>query len=460
MAYLKILTRKSNLIGCIDYSVNAEKTVDNEVKYVLNTDKTEKMFYVDCLNCGSVETAGEEMLKTKQRFNKDGKVLCYHIIQSFLPNEATPELVHKIGMDFAKECFNDYEVVVGTHLDKKHLHNHIVVNSVSFVDGKKYRSNPKKLYELRDISDKLCKENGLSVITPKGKGKHYAEWKAEKERKPTIRGQIKNDIDSFIRQSFTYKSFLEIMKKNGYEIKYGANIKYTAVRPKGSSRFFRLDTLGEGYTENDIKERLHKQQYSGNFKINHTQNKKYKSVSLRGNFNKSRKITGIRALYWHYLYVLGKVKKRTAPKKVSHFLYEDVIKFDKYVSQNRFMAENKIKTTQDLIKMKSFFIEEIDRLAEEKLSLYKKLKKEGENYKQNEEYQKISKTIKEYRYKSRQCQNIIETEERIQKFLQETKNETQREDLKNESRKRSSRTNDKRNFEDFRNSCKADRYRS
>ena len=138
---------------------------------------------------------------------------CYHLIQSFPPDEGTPELVHKIGMDFCRECFADFEVVIGTHLDKGHLHNHIVVNSVSFVDGRKYRSTPKSLYALREVSDRLCRENGLSVIQPKGRGRHYAEWKAEKAGKPTVRSQIRQDIDDAIKKSFTFHSFLEEMKK-------------------------------------------------------------------------------------------------------------------------------------------------------------------------------------------------------------------------------------------------------
>ncbi len=237
MAYLKILTRKYDLDGCAAYAANEEKTVEDITGYALDTEKTEKRFYASVLNCGSVETAGAEMRDTKRRFGKEGKVLCYHIIQSFSPGEGTPELIHKVGMDFCRECFGDFEAVIGTHLDKGHLHNHIVVNSVSFVDGRKYRSTPKTLYALRDASDRLCRENGLSIIQPQGKGRHYAEWKAEKSGQPTMRSQIREDIDAAIAKSFTFHSFLEEMRKSGYAIKYGANVMHTAVRPAGGTRF-------------------------------------------------------------------------------------------------------------------------------------------------------------------------------------------------------------------------------
>lgn len=456
MAYLKILARKYDLDGCAAYAANAEKTVENITDYALNTEKTERRFYASVLHCGSVETAGAEMRDTKRRFDKEGKVLCYHIIQSFSPGEGTPELIHKIGMDLCRECFGDFETVVGTHLDKGHLHNHIVVNSVSFVDGRKYRSTPKSLYALREISDRLCRENGLSVIQPKGKGWHYAEWKAEKSGQPTMRSQIRQDIDAAIEKSFTFHSFLEEMRKSGYAIKYGANVRHTAVKPAGGTRFFRLDTLGGRHTEEAIKERLFRQQNIQKHFLPAKKHRNHRKARLNGSYRNSRKLTGIRALYWRTLYLLGKAGKRAASKRISPYLYEDMARFERYVRQYRFIAENSIGTTEDVMQMKSFFDGEISRLCAERKIRYQEMRKKGGKANENMEYQSYSREIREFRHKARQCADILETVPKIRDSLQKIQETSKKEALKHEPRQRSGRTNDKGNFADFRNRSKAD----
>lgn len=192
------------------------------------------------------------MSATKKRWRKTGGVLGYHFIQSFAPGEVTPEQAHEIGMEFARRMFGErYEVVIGTHLDKAHLHNHIVINSVSFVDGQKYHSSPESYYnEVRGTSDELCRENDLSVITPQGKGKHYGEWKAEQDGRPTVRSIIREDIDRIIGEAYTYQTFLLLLQRNGYAIKSGPNRKYTAVRPPGAKRFKQL--AGDSYIDDDL----------------------------------------------------------------------------------------------------------------------------------------------------------------------------------------------------------------
>lgn len=456
MAYLKILTRRYNLAGCTDYAVNEDKTVENVAKYALNPDKTEERFYASCLNCGSIETANEEMQKTKKRFDKEDKVLCYHVIQSFPPGEGTPEQIHKIGITLVKECFGDYEVVIGTHLDRGHLHNHIVINSVSFVDGRKYRSVPKTLYQLREVSDRICKENGLSVIIPKGRGKHYAEWQAEKEGKVTIRSMIRKDVDAAIEKSINYRSFLDAMRASGYIVNFGENVKHTAVKPKGGKRYIRLSSLGQGYTEADIQERLRKKRMYDDFSFRGKKRKNYNKIRLTGSIRKSRKITGIRALYWKYLYLLGKAKKKTGGRKVSPYLYDDVIRFEKYVKQNKFLSDNKIDTTEDIEKLMSFFHGEISRLQEERTIIGKEVRLRGESVKGDMAYQQCSDELKKYRSKLRMCENILETEGRIRNNLQ-TLNELERKEGKEyEPRERSGRTNDKGNPADQRNHSETD----
>ena len=207
MAITKIIAIRDRLDKRVNYAVNGGKTSLNAgIDYAVDSDKTEQPQFVTTLNCSNAATAYAEMQETKSRFGKLGGVVGYHFIQSFAPGEVTPEQAHAIGVEFARRLFGDrYEVVVGTHLDKAHLHNHVVVNSVSFVDGKKYHSSPGSYYfDVRSVSDALCRENDLSVIVPQGKGKHYAEWKAENAGRPTIRSVIRGDIDSIIGEAYTY----------------------------------------------------------------------------------------------------------------------------------------------------------------------------------------------------------------------------------------------------------------
>lgn len=266
VAYTKVFAIRARLDKRVRYITDGEKTsLASSITYISNPEKTEQFFFTSALNCSSVDTALSEMMETKQQFGKMGGVLGYHFIQSFQPGEVTPEQAHAIGLEFAKRLFGKrYEVVISTHLNKHHLHNHLVVNSVSCVDGQKYHSSPESYYnDVRGTSDALCRENDLSVITPQGKGKHYAEWKAEQGGKPTVRGIIRADIDTIIAQAYTYDSFLMLLRRNGYEVRRSPNRKYTTVKPPGAKRAIRLDSLGEGYTEADILLRLSRQRHGG-----------------------------------------------------------------------------------------------------------------------------------------------------------------------------------------------------
>ena len=236
MAITKTIAIRDRLDKRINYAVNGEKTtLDAGITYVTNPEKTEQHFFTSALNCESCETAYAEMQATKRRFGKLGGVIGYHFIQSFAPGEVTPEQAHAIGVAFARRLFGDrYEVVIGTHLDKAYLHNHVVVNSVSFVDGKKYHSSPGSYYfDVRGVSDALCRENDLSTIAPQGKGKHYAEWKAEQNGKPTIRSTIRADIDRIIGEAYTYETFLMLLRREGYVVQNRLDRKYVTVLPPG-----------------------------------------------------------------------------------------------------------------------------------------------------------------------------------------------------------------------------------
>ena len=240
MAYDKIIPLRGRMDHCIDYVLNEEKTsLARALDYTENPAKTRQL--VTGINCDP-ETALSDMNATKRRWDKKGGVLGYHVIHSYAPGEATPEQAHAAGVDFAERLLgNRYEVIVCTHTDRDHLHCHVVFNSVSFVDGKKYRDDFKSYFEdIRGTSNEVSRAHGLSVIQPEGSGKHYAEWDAEKRGKATVHSLIRQDIDAAITESFTFDSFLTALRRQGYAIKRGAKVKHTAIRPPGSDRFFRL----------------------------------------------------------------------------------------------------------------------------------------------------------------------------------------------------------------------------
>ncbi|WP_347039560.1 relaxase/mobilization nuclease domain-containing protein [Blautia obeum] len=262
MAYTSIIP-VSRLDNSITYIRNKDKTtkkgqsagsLEEAIDYAMNRDKTERSVFEDAIGC-VCETAYQDMVATKKRYHKMDGVQGYHLVQSFVKGEVTPELAHQIGMEMAERLLQGkYEAVITTHLNTEHYHNHIVFNSVSMEDGKKYHSNSRSYYEdVRKASDALCLKYGLSVIEPKnGKGKSYAQWMAEQDGKPTWRTSIRLDIRDAVAESFTWKQFLEQMKQRGYQWKL--NRKYIALKAPGMERYIRLRSLGKHYSEESIRQ--------------------------------------------------------------------------------------------------------------------------------------------------------------------------------------------------------------
>ena len=442
MAYDKIIPIKGRLDHCVNYVLNPDKTdLGRVLEYIGNADKTitpdGRAVLETAINC-QLETAYREMMDTKRRWSKRGGVLGYHLVHSYAPGEVTPEQAHAIGVEFTQQLLQGkYEVVVSTHLDHDHIHNHILFNSVSCLDGKKYRDNFKAYYgDIRGTSNAVSRKHGLSVITPEGSGKHYAEWDAQRKGKQTIRGLIKQDIDAVIEQSFTYASFLSGLRKLGYEIKSGSNIKHTAVKPPGGGQFVRLNGLGEGYTEDDIKRRLSASR-SGSAPKPQAQTqgtlpKRY--TCPQGKLpRRGRKLRGFRALYVHYLLFLGLQKPGPKRKYIPFSVRKEVTKLHRYKAQFSLLQQYRIETDTQLDMLKDALQAEIDALTGQRKSLYKQ-SRQGEEV--SGQIDAINTKLRQLRQRIRLCDHIAEDTPRIKAQLQQCEQAEKEAQAKSKSKQR------------------------
>ena len=300
----------------------------------MNRDKTEQVFFEDAIGC-TIDQAYQDMIATKKRFHKTDKVQGFHLVQSFAEGEVSPELAHLIGVELAERLLRGrFEVVITTHLNTSHFHNHLVWNSVSMEDGHKYHSNEQSYYmEIRKISDELCRKYGLSVIrTNQKKGIHYAQWKAEKEGKPTWRTAIRSDIRETVKASYSWTQFVKEMETRGYV--WRTDRKYLALKAPGMERYVRLRSLGKGYGEMEIQEWILRPKIRETEKVNLQWSKQRK------------KRTGLQALYYSYLYQMGVFQKK--PKRIPYEVREDIRRLDQRIAQIEFLQKQDISTLEQL----------------------------------------------------------------------------------------------------------------
>ncbi|MBU5433366.1 relaxase/mobilization nuclease domain-containing protein [Intestinimonas sp. MSJ-38] len=425
MAYDKIIPVTSRLDHCMDYVQNPEKTdLSMVLDYISDEEKTIGVL-VDGINCDS-QTAYAEMQATKRRWGKCGGVLGYHLIHSYAPGEVTPEQAHAIGMEFARRLLGErYEAVVATHIDREHLHCHILFNSVSFVDGRKYRNQLRDYYgDIRGISNEVSAAHGLSVIQTDTGGKHYAEWNAEQTGKPTIRNLIRRDIDSAIGAAFTMKTFWAELERIGYEVKRG-NVKHIALKPPGGTRFIRLSSLGSGYSEDEIKERLsdiRTGQRKEPLSRAPARRKRYVVIG-KAPARPRKKLKGFAALYVRYLYLLG--VRRPYKKRVSvpFAVRQEVTKLHRYQRQFRFIRQNHIEDAGQLTEKTEALKNEIDALIVQRKELYREKRKGGDA---EHEIADINARMRLLRRDLWNCRKIAEDSPRIQAQMEALRAEQQK----------------------------------
>ena len=380
----------------ITYAVNTEKTrrgqsESMERKLVGESEELMEQ-YVSGVNCAPT-TAREEMIAVKKRFGKEDGIVAFHGYQSFAPGECNPEMAHEIGKKLAEELWgSQYQVLIATHLDKaNHLHNHFVVNSVSFLDGKRYHRTNQDYRDMRKVSDRLCKEYQLSVVRQpeQGKGKHYAEWQAEQEGKPSYHSMVKADVDEAIRKARTEKQFFFYLREKGYSFKFGKDI---TIRPEGRERGLKLKrNFGENYSLEAIRVRILEENELPAEKKFPVQ--RHYRIRVSGNFKQTRKIGGLRGLYLHYCYLLGILPKNRPPisaKQVHVLFREDLLKLNTISKETKLLCHYHIDTAEQLFSLKDRLQKQMEQCVEERKHLRYKIRAD----RPEEEIQELKEQIK------------------------------------------------------------------
>lgn len=423
------------LDNAIDYTLDEKKcsrreneeSLEGEIDKALNKDKTEQDLFQSALGC-TVDSAFEDMCRVKEMWHKEKGVQGFHLVQSFAAGEVSPELAHQIGLEFADRLLGgNFQAVVSTHLNTKCVHNHIVWNSVSVKTGRKYRSNERTYVTgVRKISDKLCVKHHLSVIrTEKSErvARPYAQWLAEQNGAPTWKTPIQQDFNAAVSASLTWKQFLRALEQKGYAFRFDR--KYPTLILPGSGRTVRFKTLGKQYTPEAIQRRIlypkpprraGKEQPPAN-----------RFLLLLGE-TQPRKLSGLRALYFSYLYKMGALPKK--PRYISYAVREDIRRLDQRIEQAEFIFQNKIEDRGQLTTLRQKTEDEIAVLIKQRQKLYRY--EPG-----SQQIGLLTEQLKKLRHTAKLCRNIethsIEMDQRLQATQQE---EQQRKDKQAQEQKK------------------------
>lgn len=443
MAVTSIWAIKSRVDNVIRYVRNPEKTIERPeesseamtarkavgdvLEYAQNADKTEKMMYVTGIGCNPA-TAADDFMVVKKRWHKEGGRLAYHGYQSFKEGDGqiTAKQAHDIGVELAQRLWGDrYQVVIATHLNTGHYHNHFVINSVSYADGKKFVRTNDDYKRMREISDKLCREAGLHIVDNPSiaRGKTYDEWLAERAGRPTVRGRIREDIDYAIRMSYGRKSFANIMHDMGYEFKFynedrTRELVHPGIKPPGAKGFFRFDSLGEGYDFDSIERRVIENMTTPGVPLI-SEAKSYEKWSPP-----EYEVPGLPKLYRRYCvrlyaYISNPKKREFIPMA----LREDIVKLDHYIEQLDFLYNNSIQDNVSLQNKLNAFHMQLNDLILQRKRLYAHKKWAVENHKaylvdkDKSEIQDASRHIRELRKKIKLCNEVFVSSERIKDLV-------------------------------------------
>ena len=438
MATTRIWKIVKRLDHVVDYATDKNKTRNIEFKndnrnfqmivddlndvidYAMNPDKTEQQFYVSGINC-QANSAYEEMKNVKAFFHKEDKILGFHAYQSF-KEKVSPELAHKIGLELAKEIWGDrFQVIVTTHLNTEHTHNHFVINSVSFVDGLKYYDNHTTYSRIRHVSDELCKEYGLNVLTEKATKANlkYDNFYKKSLYNDNYSNTAKKEIDLAIRQAYSYDDFLYLMKKLDYEITIRAG--KMSIRKNSYKRNIRIERrFGENYTIDNIKRRIIEEQAVRVPFVENIYERKVKFPFAQR--HKKAKAKGFIALYYHYCYLLKVFPNNVPQQRLPASIRADVAQMEELSNQAKLLVTHNIKTLDDLLNYKEEITYEINELLNNRERLWairKMSKNEAEMRNYAEQISDLTKDINKFRKEVEQCEEIKVRSQKIDENLTE-----------------------------------------
>ena len=448
MAVTKIWDIRRSLAAPIEYVSNEEKTanpsakagrseeelqaLDDVIEYAANEDKTEMKYFVSTINCNKA-FARDEFQMVKQRFDKEGGIVAYHGYQSFRPGDVTPPQAHEIGVQMAKELWGDrFQVVIATHVNTRCTHNHFVINSVSFRDGGRYHDCTDTYRKMREVSDRICLEHGLSIIEePKGRGVSQYLYKMEKAGMMTRYNVARQAIDESVALSVTMEEFQAEMKNRGYLLKFDPRLKYWSIVPPGWKKPIRIHQLGDDYTRERIQERISDNDIS------------VRAVRLRqhyripNNYSLKRRVdrimgrSGLEKLYLRYCYELGYLPKyRQNPTRLHIVLKEDLLKCDQYSEQAKLLSRYHISTGEDLSSHQEKVEEKMADITARRDELRKKARRtrpEAEVTKTRDEIKQLTTELRRLRREVKVCEQIRERSGHVKENLEIVDRDRQKE---------------------------------
>lgn len=441
MATVSLWKVDNRLDHVIDYAANIEKTslkdkedLKDVLDYATRSSKTEKKLFVNALNC-TPASAYEQMQETKKEYGKKKGILAFHGYQSFAPGEVTPEVAHEIGMKFAEQMWGDsFEVVVATHLDTDCCHNHFVLNSVSFVDGKKYNSCKANNRRMRELSDNLCREYGLSVIENPGPSKHISryEYMEEKAGKVTKNVIFRKDIDECILLSENENDFFREMKKRGYTFDFSH--KYVTLTHPLFPKARRLRNLGQDYEPDRLAERIEENIRRKKVELPEQDNTVEDYLEDLDNENYQQ-------VYVRFITVVKIVKTRPEKnRELQKRFFQEVRKLDRLIEQQNLLCDNDIESYEQLEQFSSSCKDELTELTKARDILRNKLKvaiRSGDEKEENEIREHISNLsvmIKKLRRDIVICDRIEKQKPVIDERIEQAKESNSRKELMNYER--------------------------
>lgn len=438
MTTTKIWKVQKRLDHVINYATNEEKTKNNYseygmdefdsirqvMTYATNPDKTEKQFYTTGINC-EVKDAVKQMQFVKTLYGKENGILAFHAYQSFNEGEVTPEIAHEIGVKLANEMWGDrFQVVISTHLNTGHLHNHFVINSVSFKDGKKYYSNLTNTALLRKTSDEICEEYGLSVLKEKTckSGINFENFYKKSMRDSDYYKFAKEDIDYAIKHSYTLKQFQQTLVLMGYNYYYRAD--KLSVRREPYKRNIRVErAFGEKYSLENIKRRILENDYIKQERIIPYKVIGHRHFITRDRIRKKYKTKGIVALYYYYRYLLKLYTRKNIQYKLTPEMRAEVKKMDEYSERIRFLCKYKLETLDNVDELKAKKLREKQDILNARNRLYYKRGKVDNETDKNEMTKQIvavTTELKRVKKEIRMCNQVTDNVPSMKEQIRET----------------------------------------